>query len=61
MPYKVSGKSVLHKKDGWSVKQTCRSEAAAKRAMRLLEGLEHGSIKPSEVGKGKFAKKKRRT
>ena len=61
MPYKVRGKQVLHKTDGFTVKQTCRSEAAAKRAMRLLEGLEHGSIKSEDVGKGKFAKKKRRT
>jgi len=60
MPYRRSGTKVLHKKGGkWKVKQTCRSEAAAKRAMSLLRGLESGSIKPSQVGKGKFAKKRK--
>jgi len=60
MPYRISGRKVLHKKGGkWKVKQTCGSPAAAKRAIRLLRGLESGSIKPSQVGKGKFAKKKK--
>ncbi len=60
MPYKVSGNKVMHYKDGkWSVKQTCSSHANAVKALGLLQGLEHGSIKPSEVGKGKFAKKKK--
>jgi len=46
MPYKVEGNKVLHFKDGkWKVKQTCESPAAAKRAMRLLYGIEHG-MKP---------------
>lgn len=43
MPYKVSGNRVLHKKGGkWSVKQTCKSNAAAIKAMNLLRGVEHG-------------------
>ena len=46
MPYKVQGNKVLHKKGGkWKVKQTCKDNAAAKRAMRLLYGIEHG-MKP---------------
>jgi hypothetical protein len=43
MPYKRVGKTIYHKKDGkWSVKQTCGSIAAAKKAMNLLHGVEHG-------------------
>jgi hypothetical protein len=43
MPYKVSGNKVMHKKGlKWSVKQTCRSHAAAVDAMQLLQGIEHG-------------------
>lgn len=58
MPYKIVGSKVMHQKGGkWTVKQTCGSPAKAKAAVRLLEGLEHGSIKPGQVGKGKFAKK----
>ena len=58
MPYKIRGKVIYHKKGGkWTVKQRCKSVANAKKALRLLEGLESGSIKPAEVGKGKFAKK----
>lgn len=46
MPYKVMGNKVYHKKGGkWSVKQICKSPAAAKKAMSLLYGLESGSIK----------------
>ena len=46
MPYKVQGNRVMHKKGGkWTVKQTCRSNAAARSAMRLLYGIEHG-MKP---------------
>lgn len=57
MPYKVIGSKIMHQKDGkWSIKQTCSSPANAKKAMALLEGLETGSIKKSEVGKGKFKK-----
>ena len=43
MPYKLRGSSVLHKKGGkWTVKQTCKSPAAARSAMKLLQGVEHG-------------------
>lgn len=57
MPYKVVGNNVLHQKGGkWSVKQHCKSPAAAKRARSLLEGLEHGKgWKPT----GKKARKGR--
>lgn len=56
MPYKRIGNKILHKKGGkWTVKQTCESEEKAVAAMKLLQGLEHGTIKKSEVGKGKYA------
>jgi hypothetical protein len=43
MPYKRVGNKVMHKKGGrWSTKQTCASPAAASRAIRLLQGVEHG-------------------
>lgn len=43
MPYKRVGKKILHKKGGkWSVKQTAKTIENAKRAMRLLQGIEHG-------------------
>jgi hypothetical protein len=43
MPYKLNGNKVMHKKGGkWSVKQTCSSPEAAKKAMRLLNAVEHG-------------------
>lgn len=52
MPYKIVGNKVMHKKgDKWSVKQTCSSHENAVEALGLLQGLEHGTIKPSEVGK----------
>ncbi len=55
MPYKISGNKVMHQKGGkWSVKQTCSSHENAIKALSLLQGLEHGSIKKSEVGKGKY-------
>jgi len=44
-PYKRKGKTILHKKDGWSKKQKCKSVRKAKSAMRLLHGIEHG-MKP---------------
>jgi len=57
MPYKKSGRRVLHKKSGkWTVKQTCSSPAAAKKAINLLRGIEHG-LKPT----GKKAKKRKTT
>jgi len=43
MPYKIVGKKVMHQKGGkWAVKQTCSSPAAAKKAVNLLRGVEHG-------------------
>jgi Zn/Cd-binding protein ZinT len=51
MPYRVSGSNVLHYKGGkWKVKQHCKSPAAAKRAISLLRGVEHG-MKPRKVKK----------
>ena len=59
MPYKRINKTIYTKATGkWKKKQTCRSVAAANRALKLLRGLESGSIKPGQVGKGKFKKKK---
>lgn len=61
MPYKLKGRVIYHKKAGkWSIKQRAKSVASAKRALALLQGLEHGTIKPSEVGRGRFAKKAKR-
>jgi hypothetical protein len=61
MPYKIDGNQILHKKGGkWSVKQTCKSHKNAIKALGLLEGLESGSIKPSQVGKGKWSHKKKK-
>jgi len=43
MPYKRVGRKVMHKKGGkWKTKQTCKSVAAAKKAINLLRGVEHG-------------------
>ena len=57
MPYKLIGKTIYSKATGkWKKKQTGKSVASAKRALKLLQGLESGSIKRKDVGKGKFAK-----
>ena len=57
MPYKREGKVIYSKSGGqWHKKQECKSVENAKDAMKLLQGLEHGSIKPSEVGKPKKKK-----
>lgn len=54
MPYKVVGNKVMHKKGGkWSVKQTAKSPANAKKAVRLLNAVDHG-WKPT----GRKSKKK---
>ena len=46
MPYRRQGNKVLHYENGgWKVKQVCSSMSAAKKAMKLLYGLESGSIK----------------
>ena len=43
MPYKLIGKTIYSKASGkWRKKQTAKSRVSAKRAMRLLQGLEHG-------------------
>jgi len=49
MPYKLVGKTIYTKSSGkWKKKQTCKSVANAKKALRLLRGLEHGSIQPNQ-------------
>ena len=61
MPYRIAsdGKTIEHKKGGkWSVKQHCKSHKNAVKALGLLEGLGKGTIKPSQVGKRKWAKPK---
>lgn len=48
MPYKLVGRTIYTKASGsWKKKQTCTSLANAKKAMRLLEALEHGTLKLS--------------
>jgi len=67
MPYKVIGNKVYHQKGGtWKVKQTCGSNDAAKKAMKLLYGIETGSIKKprsktsrSKTPRSKSTKKRR--
>jgi len=57
MPYKVIGSNLMHLKGGkWSVKQHCSNHKNAIGAMGLLQGLEHGTIKKSQVGKKKTNK-----
>lgn len=54
MPYKRIGRTVYTKSGGtWHKKQTCGTIADAERAMRLLQGVEHGDWKPT----GKKAQK----
>ena len=56
MPYKRVGKTIFSKATGqWLKKQTAKSVGNAKKALKLLRGLESGSIKREDVGKGKFA------
>lgn len=58
MPYRRVGKTIYTKATGkWKKKQICKSIAAAERALKLLRGLESGSIKRSEVGKKRRKKK----
>ena len=46
MPYKIVGNKVYHHKDGkWSIKQTATSQENAIKIVKLLRGLEHGTIK----------------
>ena len=47
MPYKRKGKVIYTKSSGtWKKKQTCKSVENAKKAFRLLQGIEHGTLKP---------------
>lgn len=47
MPYRLSGKKIMHMKNGkWSLKQVAKSEKNAKAALRLLLAVEHG-FKPT--------------
>jgi len=46
MPYKRLKNTIYSKATGkWKKKQRCGSEAKAKRALKLLRGLEAGTIK----------------
>lgn len=46
MPYKIIGDVIYSKASGhWKKKQTCSSYPNAKKALKLLQGLEHGTIK----------------
>lgn len=48
MPYMRKGRTILHKKNGkWTVKQVCETVENAKRALRFLNGLDHG-MKPKK-------------
>jgi hypothetical protein len=50
MPYRRKGKVIYHRKAGsWKVKQRCSSVLNAIKAMRLLRGLEAGSIKQEDI------------
>lgn len=52
MPYRRRGKVVEHYKNSrWSKKQSCRSVDAAKKAIKLLRGLEHGTIRKKKPSK----------
>ncbi len=52
MPYEIRGNNIYHYKNGkWSVKQRSTSKANAKKAMRLLQGVEHGWVPKSRTKK----------
>jgi hypothetical protein len=42
MPYKLKGKTVYKKVDGWKKKGTAKTKAKALKYFRLLQGVEHG-------------------
>jgi hypothetical protein len=45
MPLKRKGRIIYHKVGGkWTIKQRCKSISNAKKAMRLLQGISHGTI-----------------
>jgi hypothetical protein len=57
MPYRRIGNIIeRYKNKKWSLKQTCTSIEKAKKALKLLAGLESGLIKKEDVGKGRFKK-----
>lgn len=59
MPYKLRGKTIYTKSNGrWKKKQTAKSVASAKRAMKLLYGIESGNITKSDLKKRRIKKKK---
>ena len=52
MPYKRVKNKVFSKATGsWKLKQTCKSVGNAIKAMKLLRGLEHGTIKMKDIYK----------
>jgi len=62
MPYKLIGKTIYTKTSGkWKKKQTAKSIASAKRALKLLRGIENGSITKEDLKKRKNTKNKKRT
>ena len=58
MPYKRIGRTIYTKATGrWKKKQTAKNIPNAKKALKLLEGLEHGSIQPNQLKKHKSMSK----
>lgn len=57
MPYRRKGSKVLHKKGKrWTTKQVCKSDEAAKKAIKLLYGIERGLVPRQQK-----SRRKRRT
>jgi len=60
MPYRRIGNMIYTKSSGhWRLKQACRDVENAKKAMRLLQGLEHGSINPNNIRRKKKRRKRK--
>ena len=58
MPFERKGKAIFKRtSSGLKKKQTATSVSNAKAALRLLQGLESGSIKRSEVGKPRLTRR----
>ncbi len=52
MPYERKGKTIMSKSGGsWHTKQTASTVANAIKAMRLLQGIEHGMIPNKDKNK----------
>lgn len=50
MPYKIIGRTIFTKSSGaWKKKQVCKSPAAATRAIKLLRGLEYGTLTAQDL------------